>query len=285
MSSTCPLRARAPSRPRPMGRSGNGTCGPVGRSARSPVAACVVSADGRVVSGSRDGEVRTWTNGQARLIGRLSDWVHGVSFALDGALVVACSLGGEVCAWDVASGRQAWHGTGRSPALSCVAAPDGRKIAVVRADGTVEIRDARTGVVRRILAADGAVRACAFAPDGGTLAFAGVDRRLRVHDARTGKLRYVAEVGGLVHACAFSPDGDAIATGGEDHMVRVVHASRAETIAEYSAPAPVQAIAWRPDSERLAVGDALGGVQLVDLVRAGRKGRARAARAQRTSAA
>jgi len=252
---------------------------------RGPVAACVVSADGRVVSGSRDGEVRTWTNGQARLIGRLSDWVHGVSFALDGALVVACSLGGEVCAWDVASGRQAWHGTGRSPALSCVAAPDGRKIAVVRADGTVEIRDARTGVVRRILAADGAVRACAFAPDGGTLAFAGVDRRLRVHDARTGKLRYVAEVGGLVHACAYSPDGDAIATGGEDHMVRVVHASRAETIAEYSAAAPVQAIAWRPDSERLAVGDALGGVQLVDLVRAGRKGRARAARAQRTSAA
>jgi eukaryotic-like serine/threonine-protein kinase len=99
--------------------------------------------------------------------------------------------------------------------------PDGKRIAAVGEDGTVQVLDSRTGKVLESLAGQRAAVFCvAFSPDCRHLALAGEDRKIRLLDLATGQEVFsrggqLGESQGLAYCVAFSPDGRYLVAGSE----------------------------------------------------------------------
>jgi DNA-binding SARP family transcriptional activator len=153
-------------------------------------------------------------------------------------------------------------------------APDGATLAAEApaGDGTVELRDARTGVVLRSFEAHiGGLRAIAFAAHGTRLVTTGADGATRVWDVETGalQLELLAPVGqGPPLAPAFDADGSLLAVAWPDRDLVEVHdvATGAVVFEVRSVPAPVS-LSFAPDGSGLAVVsgiDATGVVVRID---------------------
>src|SRR5436190_924431 len=94
--------------------------------------------------------------------------------------------------------------------------PDGRRVALPGADGTVKVCDAFTGREVRTLAGHaGAVSGLAFSPDGKRLLSVSADATLKVWDLDTGRKLPTLEwrIGKVMTDAAFSPDGKRLLTG------------------------------------------------------------------------
>ena len=114
-------------------------------------------------------------------------------------------------------------------ALKACFSPDGKRLAVVRDVGRIELWDVAAGKIRHSLTYDGYGRASllAFSPDGARLASAsgdlwGGDNRIRVWDAVKGRELYPnAGHGAPIASLAISPAGATVATAGQDGAVHV----------------------------------------------------------------
>jgi WD40 repeat protein len=170
---------------------------------------------------------RLWEVSTGKESRRLGDhhYASSLAFTRDGKRFASSS--GEVCVWDVATGkriatmitRDTW-----SPAPSSLSfSPDGRHLAGGDYHGTVYLWDPSTGkVVRRLLGHQDRVRAVAFSPDGKLLLSGGDDGTARLWAVADGKL--LATAAGHragVWAVAFAPGGRRIATGSADTTVLV----------------------------------------------------------------
>lgn len=89
--------------------------------------------------------------------------------------------------------------------------PDGRKLAVLAADGTVRLWDAggRRPLGQQLATGASRVTNMAFSPDGKTIATSSGDGRLQLSDVTTGRSRGASSAtnAGPVEAITFSPDG------------------------------------------------------------------------------
>ncbi|GAB3476786.1 serine/threonine-protein kinase [Amycolatopsis cihanbeyliensis] len=107
--------------------------------------------------------------------------------------------------------------------IDAVYSPDGRNIIAASVTGTIQIRDASTGELRRDFGTHpSAVRALALAPDGKTLATATTDdSAVWLWDLAEGTLRarLTSGRGFEINDLAFSPDGAALARAGTDAAV------------------------------------------------------------------
>jgi WD40 repeat protein len=110
------------------------------------------------------------------------------------------------------------HGEARTIAV----APNGTWLATGSSDGTVQIWDADTGLLRASLTGHrGEVTGVAIAPDGGWLATASCDGTARIWDTATGKMRVtLAGHRDWVTAVAIAPDSRWLATASNDSTVR-----------------------------------------------------------------
>src|SRR5262249_4621152 len=73
-------------------------------------------------------------------------------------------------------------------ALGVAFAPDGSSLATAGADGTIKIRDPRTGaVVRTLVGHQGGATSVAFSGDGALLCGGGADAAAYLWDSRTGR--------------------------------------------------------------------------------------------------
>ncbi len=129
----------------------------------------------------------------------------------------------EVILWDVAAQRPKYRIQLKAPVhLWCLTlSPDGKTVAVGTSVG-IELRDAETGKIRRVLKGPWPLGtgpfSLAFAPDSRTLAAGGSarDNAVRVWDVQSGALtRTLRGHGDAVVGLRFSPDGKTlVSTGG-----------------------------------------------------------------------
>ncbi len=145
-----------------------------------------------------------------------TDTVTGMDVSADGRTLYTASHDTRVIAWDLAGDRRLDRRFNPGPPFEIentsprgfAISPDGRRLAVTQADGTVNLLDTRTLTPRgRFHALDGYAAAVEFSPDGRLLAVTGEQGRVTLWDART--LRAAGELGELPHqhaqALAFSP--------------------------------------------------------------------------------
>jgi WD40 repeat protein len=190
-----------------------------------------------------DGTVRFWdsaTGTQRRVLRAHAKGAVSLAFAPDGArlaMVGSDALGldvpGHVPArtaklWDVASDNEVLRfdikTSGSFPSANAVAfSPDGRRLAVPRADFRVGLFDTHDGHLIRDYAGHTAeVRAVAFSPDGRRLATAGDDRTIRLWDPDTGEEMFNlrGHLGGVTWI-TWSADGRRILTTSVDGTGRI----------------------------------------------------------------
>ena len=144
--------------------------------------------------------------------------------------------------------------------------PDGRRLAVQSADGSIQVLPAN-GQGPAIALADRVDRfsSLAFCPDGSTLAGV-VNRSLALWDlaSKTELMR----LGGhkeSITSVDFSPDGDLVATSCGDHITRIWDARDSRPLAVLPGPWYMRGLAFSPDGRYLAASADPGPVCLYEL--------------------
>jgi WD40 repeat protein len=184
------------------------------------VVSLAFSPDGkRVAGGTQRGPLGVWDvatgKSQGTLGGRNSS-LRYIAFSPDGQTVTAGTDGDELWAWDV-KGKELFQLPKHGRAAF---APDGGVVATGGADGSVALRDPKTGKqLRQFPVGEGAdplswVGQLRFSPDGKTLTCAGFGKGLncavQVWDVKGGK-RKMARSFELWRPLALSPDGKMLA--------------------------------------------------------------------------
>lgn len=163
--------------------------------------------------------------------------------------------------------------TGHSDRVNALAwSPDGKKIASVSDDGTMQVWNAFTG--ERIFTYRNPVRdsiyeensatldVVAWSPDGRLIAVGSQeDTAVRIVNAGTGRDAFLCHATSYLRAVAWSPNGKYIAAGEvvddnhQGHEVEVFDAADGRLIFAYKGHSiDVQAVAWSPDSTRVVSG-------------------------------
>jgi WD40 repeat protein/serine/threonine protein kinase len=146
-----------------------------------------------------------------------------------------------------------------------VFSPNGRQLASGCFDGTIQIRDARTGRVLHDLHKEGAItRGLTYSADGRYLAAGHQDGSIHVWYAATGELLAAFQGHQVGLELAFSPGGQTLASASQDRSVKLWDLGpRDKTDADRlirtlaGQPAGLSAVAFSPDGRRLlaACGD------------------------------
>lgn len=144
--------------------------------------------------------------------------------------------------------------------------PDGSKIATGLQDGTIQLWNAKTGGLLRILrrGGSGPVLSVAWHPDGIKLASCGIDQPTVIWDGNTGQSLYsFDEPFPRELAVAWSPDGSRIATvsdggninaAGELENFRIWNAFTGQLLKIIVGSRYLHSVAWSPDGSKIAVG-------------------------------
>jgi WD40 repeat protein len=196
--------------------------------------------------------------------------VRCVAFSPDAKTLVSGSGGrgdhaGELCEWDVASGKLRTIWKSEHPVKSVAFSPDGQFFATVELDRTARFHDVATGKGRATPWPVGlGINRVAFSPDGKLLATANIDKTLRLWEVAAMNQEPIRTLEGAdaVQAIAFSPDGQRLADGSKD-SVRLwdVHSGK-EVASLQGHKGPVESVAFSPDGKLLASAGGEGAVRL-----------------------
>jgi serine/threonine protein kinase/Tol biopolymer transport system component len=199
------------------------------------------SPDGlHLASGSSDKTVQIWNTTSGRGIYTFdahTDRVNMLAWSPDGRRIASGSTDKKVQVWDpwkehkskfltylLSSSRGQFTYTGHSARVSGVSwSPDGKRIASVSNDKTVQVWDSLTGkrsfIYRNRYAA---INCVAWSPDSRHVAFGSNDKTVQVWDgiSRSPIITYQGHTAYVI-AVAWSPDGTRIASGGVDHTIQL----------------------------------------------------------------
>jgi len=183
----------------------------------------VVAPDNQTLAAGAYGLALLWNIATGEVLARLdsnAEHVYSVAFALNGRALVAAS-GDTASIWDTKTHKRLMT---LPTAHACFAvSPDGESVALSGESGSVELRDAATGELRRTFRGHEAeVRALAFAADGTMLVSGGDDDTIRLWGPASGRQLAVL----LGHAdgirnLALSSDGKTLASSSFDETLRL----------------------------------------------------------------
>ncbi|MFJ9866646.1 hypothetical protein [Streptomyces sp. NPDC101165] len=206
-----------------------------------------LDARGERMAVSTGSDVVLWDTAHGEGKGHLGQMRTGaVALSPDGRLVAVVRAGstasGSLGLWDVTAPdrpRRIAVPEQRTKALSLAISPDGRKLALGRVDGTIQLWDiahrSAPRPLRTLSGHTGNVDSLAFASSGRLLASAGADGKVRLWDMtdqrRTSATAVLPSLklgsqtydlnGKPLHRVAFSPDGRLLAGPGDGDKTRV----------------------------------------------------------------
>ena len=182
--------------------------------------------DGVLVSTARDGSLRFWSTGDARLLGTVASgaaWVGRPEFMLHDA-IFAVPSGRAVQLWSQArrvklsefTAPKAWF-------AACACSPDGDLVAAGTTGGNIHLWSHDDG--GRVASFPGhaqGIASMAFSPDGTRLASGSWSGKVKLWSVAERSLEQaLTDHGDWVNAVAFSPDGKTLATASWDGTVHL----------------------------------------------------------------
>jgi WD40 repeat protein len=164
---------------------------------------------------------------------------------------------------------ESWKGlaavTGRTNLRCAAFSPDGNLAAIGSEDGTVDLRDGRTGALIRLLwAHSGAVNSVQFSADSSRLLTASADRTAVVSRVPDGNMLFVFEghADAVLTAC-FSADDSQIVTSSRDKSARIWSGRDGSLIASLADHLkPVSFAHFSPDGKFVVTGSDDGTAKL-----------------------
>ncbi len=243
------------------------------------VKAIAFTPDGKtLVTGSHDGTVRLWDVAKQVPITRLDGHVaptRSVAVSPDGKLIFSGGAQRMLKVWD-AKTHQEKAGYQLAPerpgegsiVLAMRYSPDGKTLATTHEDGTISLRRAANGDLRKTLEGHEEAATClVFSKDGKTLLTGSSDQTIRLWDVETGKMR--ATLKGhtsWVYALALSPNGKTLASAGYDKTIRLWDLETMKETAKLTGhKGAIRALAFSPDGNTLASGSGDHTIKLWDL--------------------
>ncbi len=120
-----------------------------------------------------------------------------------------------VSAWELSSGAQRFEHR-LAGITTCAVSVDGARVAIGSSSGTIEVLDARTGVVTQTLLAKDEITTLAFRPDGTRLVAGTAGRTATVFDASTANRLVELAHGDRIESAEFDATGTRIVTASGD---------------------------------------------------------------------
>ena len=201
-----------------------------------------ISPDGKIIAaGTEDGAVRVWDSGDnfadSRAVGSKHDGrVTSLAMSSDG-LIAAAGVDGNVTIWSSVAQQSMPPIMGDGEIFALAFDASGHRLAVGRADGTIQLFDIVGPVVleatSRRDAHLGGVMSLAFSPDGKLLASGGADNRVRLWNPES--IEPIKDMNGhtaTVTDVAFNADGTRIASGSNDKTVQMWDVASGERIGD-----------------------------------------------------
>ena len=183
--------------------------------------------------------------------------IISVAFSPDGKLLATGDSNGEI---------QVWQMPGLSRTRTCrgqmgwlwhvVFSSDSQILASCGHDSTVQLWNATTGELLRILQHSSMVFCTAFSPNGKLLVSCVENALIKLWDVATGEiLKILSGHENCVWAVAFSPDGQIVASGGEDKTIKLWDVATGECLQTWEGHAGwVKSVQFSPDGTILISG-------------------------------
>jgi RNA polymerase sigma factor (sigma-70 family) len=186
-------------------------------------------------------------------------WWGALGFSPDGRQLVATKFGRGTWMWTWPERKLLWH---QAKELECCFFPDADALICGDWHNAIEIRDPRTGSMRRTIAAKG-MSHVAFSHDRRRMVTTSLDGAWRLRDATTGAVLKEVKGWQYVWSVAFSPSGWQLAVAG-DKSVRVYDTASWQEIARFDGhEGTVRTVLFGPDDATLITASGEDGTALV----------------------